>query len=170
MGWQIMPRSLPPWLPALFVLSGPETDILAKLYEFYCNDIKDQVFHFNGALVKTFTHLRPGEIYEEGFIHLTSKENPPTGMRQFDDKRSQHLPWCRPTIVSSNEAEITFWHEKKGGGVVKAYFWLKAYEYVVILKQSGRIPDMKYYILTAYTVDKAWGERNLKQSYKRRIL
>jgi hypothetical protein len=94
---------------------------------------------------------------EEAFWHLTTKDQ--YGDRLFDARRSERLPWCRPTITNSTDAQVTAWKYEEGRSRVRLYLWLEKWDYVIVLELRPR----RLFLVTAYHVDGDSTRRSLRR-------
>jgi hypothetical protein len=167
----------PNWLPETVCVDGEYNQVLVKLYEIFEKDIKHTILRLNGVPVWYDRRLLPGDKYEEGFWHLTSRDELVFDKklkrnvlnRVWDPRRSERLPWCRPTIDNFKEIAVLTWDFREARGQVRTYLWLKKYDYVVVLeKQSKRLGPI-YMLITAFYVDYASKRRDLETRYLNRL-
>jgi hypothetical protein len=113
--------------------------------------------------------VRPGEQYEEGFLHLVTRKDQRTGDRIFDPRRAERLPWCGPTITNCQDPCVKMWDYQEGDRRVNTYIWLEEFDYVVLLRrQSMRKRDVAF-LLTAYHIDGPSVRRSFARKYQLRM-
>lgn len=162
--------NLPSWLPDMISVDGEWEAVLLRLYVIFERDIKNGNPMLNSRMVWYERKKKDGNKYEEGFWHLIERENKKAKERQFDPRRSERLPWCKPTIENSSQSEVLTWDFEEADGQVNTYIWLVNCDYVAILV---RIPTDKfgdvYKIITAYYVDGDSRKRNFRKKYDNRL-
>ena len=160
----------PVWLPAMVSVDGSWDDVILRLYAIFERDIKYGNPRLDGRMVWHDKRKRGGSIYEDGFWHLIERKNDDASERQFDPRRSERLPWCKPTIENSCDSEVLQWDFEEGNGQVNTYTWLFNHDYVVILLRfpTDKFGDV-YKIITAYHVDGDSTRRKFKRKYDNRV-
>jgi hypothetical protein len=101
----------PGWLPSEINLNISVEQIFPTLYKIFSKDFKNSTPRFESLEVKPDMRILPNSSgYEEGFWHLTSKEEEiityergqkkfqKTGNRLPDYDRAKRLPWCRSSL------------------------------------------------------------------------
>jgi len=161
---------IPAWLPDIVSVEGTWEDVLSRLYVIFERDIKNGKPRLNGCLVWHDRRREDGDKYEEGFWHLIQRENRVMAERQFDPRRAERLPWCKPTIENTGDSAVLMWDFEESGGQVNTYIWLVHYDYVIILvrfatKKFGNV----YKIITAYHIDGDSTRRKFQRKYDSRV-
>jgi hypothetical protein len=152
------------FLPALHDCNGVWDQVLASLYSIFERDLKQHKCQHDAKSIIYDGRIKDdGGGKEEGFWHLVEKG--PPGNRVFDPPRAEKRPWFRPTCETADAAITAFDYDtgnsKKG---VRRYVWIKADDYVVVLKIQKRI----LFLVTAYHVD-GGGTADLERRYKNRV-
>jgi len=132
--------------------SWPETE--ARLYAIFVRDFKVGRPRFRGLPVWWDQRILPGERYEEGFWHLVTETDRPSGDRIPDFRRAERLPWCRAAIDHASEPEVTAFDYLEGSGDLRTYLWMQPFDYVTILKRKKQRDgsDKAYFLVTAFHV------------------
>jgi hypothetical protein len=159
--------SAPPgWLPPMVSVDGTKEEIFARLYKIFERDFKAVTRTFRGMEVIWDSCVLPGDLYEEGFWHLVTKDYSTTKDRLFDPRRSERLPWCGPVISNENDPCMKVWDYREGSGRVRTYIWLEPFDYTVILERK----KVKVtYLVTAFYVEGSSTKRSLQKKYKNRL-
>jgi hypothetical protein len=160
---EIEGKMTPTWLPALIDTDGNWDDVLLRLFKVFENDFIKNKFQYSSKPLIWDSRILEGK-YPEGFWHVTTREDFYTKERLPDFPRAKRLPWCKPTILNSNDPEVRLW-ENREDGKNKVYIWLETLDYVVILHRKVKL----YFLLTAYHVDGDGSRRSLRKKYNRRI-
>jgi len=153
----------PKWLPTLIDTDGDWDKVLLRLFKVFESDFIKNKFKYNNKRLIWDARILEGK-YPEGFWHITTRKDFITKERLPDYPRAKRLPWCKPTILNSNEPEVRLW-EVREDRKIKVYIWLEAFDYVVILQKKEKI----YFLITAYHVDGDSNRRLLTRKYNRRI-
>lgn len=167
----------PRWLPKAVPTDGEWKEVVQKLYDIFYNDFYVARCRFEGLEVWWDRRREPGEIYEEGFWHLITKDDAEQGERYFDPPRAQRLPWCSPTLVNSDDDAVAVWEreqtEGRRRGQMRTYVWLKDLDYVVVVEKrmlKERIVGERVlpareiaFLITAYHVGEDWYRRKLQR-------
>jgi hypothetical protein len=151
-------------------VDGRWDDVLKRLYVIFEQDIKNGNPRLDGCMVWHDKRKKDGNRYEEGFWHLIERRNSQADERQFDPRRSERLPWCKPTIENSSDGEALMWEFEEDNGQVKTYIWLLNFDYVVILarRPTNKFGDV-YNLITAYHVDGDSTRRKFNRKYESRV-
>ncbi len=159
---------IPDFLPPILDLQGTWEEILERLYTVFSRDFKKgAVFHRRMRIFYDNRVLPDGCNKEEGFWHVVSRKDRVSGERLIDYLRAERLPWARPTMESSERAEIKVFdydHGIKDIGV-RRYIWLDEHDYVLILQKKKKA----LFWITAYHVDSEGGRRDLARRYEKRL-
>jgi hypothetical protein len=111
-----------------------------------------------------------GDPHEEGFWHLTTREDKRAKERFLDPPRAKRLGWCRAIIDHCYEAEVLNFDYLEGDGKIGTYLWLRDFDYVVILeKKPTRSYGDVYWLVTAYVLDGPDRRRAMQRKYDNRI-
>ncbi len=158
----------PSWLPPLTLVNGPREDAITHLYRIFSEDFKRTGCELLGVPVQCDLRVLPGELYEEGFWHLVSREDRRTGRRNFDSCRAQRLSWCKSLIAHANDSSVRNWDDRVNRRV-RTYLWLEEHDYVVVLERGTRRRGEIAVLITAYCVEGEDTRRKLRKSFNRRI-
>lgn len=113
------------------------------------------------------------------FAHLTTEEveieenGKKVKHRVFDIHRSQRLHWIRPHIEEKiNDNVIVFSaierDKKARKDVIKTYIYNKVQKYVIVFEaQHG--DSSGYFLLTAYYLNREYGEKAILKKYRKRL-
>lgn len=166
----------PNWLPTIVSTDGDWNHVIAVLYAIFETDIKNSALRLKGRPVWHDRRVLPGEKYEEGFWHLTSrdewvfdkKQRQNVKKRVWDPRRSERLPWCRPTIEHAGESAVMVWDYEEADGQIRTYVWLKEWGYVIVLEQQQKRLGAIFMLITAFCVDYEAKRRDLESRYANR--
>ncbi len=157
-----------------------ESERMTSLLAVYNRDIDNEV----GVI---FNNKRVYPIKSEGqvdmdrvFKHLTCKDEEfinedgkVVKRRVFDPWRSERLHWIKPHIYADLDGAVvevfsTIERDvRKREDVQRTYVYNKAEKYVVVLEPQRN--NTAYYLLTAYYLNEAYGEKMLKKKYKKKL-
>jgi hypothetical protein len=155
----------PNWLPESLNLSLWTEQTYDILYRIFEEDFIQSRPIYNGLSVWYFPEKEDGK--ELIFWHLTSRREKYAGGERVPDlRRSERLPWVKPTINNSNEPEALAWDYEEGDGSIKTYVWLKDLSYVVIMK---KYKDESRRLITSYYLDYPHEERKMMKKYRGRL-
>lgn len=163
-----MPNS-PEWLPAIISVNGEWDKVLETLYGIFKTDFVEGKPLLNKSKVWWNRRIWDGDKYEEGFWHLISKDDDSTNERLFDPRRSERLPWCRPTIDHFNDSAVRHWDYRVSRSRTETYLWLENFDYVIVFQKRKQNIGTVYFLITAYYVDGDSTKRNLRRKYQDRI-
>lgn len=168
--------------PELLDLSGlDERARKASLEGIFDRDIKDNDnFCFRGKRI--YPIKTDGEIdMSRELLHLTTEETEDTDergniykRRVYDRYRSERLHWIKPHIdekITDSEIQIFSVHERnqhKRSNVVRTYIWNKTRKYVIVLEPQVRNGEA-YYLLTAYYLNKEYGEKQMEKKFAHKL-
>lgn len=118
------------------------------------------------AMVILFRHLTTEEIeveYENG------KKYP---KRIFEMDRSQRLHWIRFHIEEKKKNNIEVFSveerdQKKRKDIIRTYIYDLEQKYIIVLDPQRTQKD--YYLVTAYHLNKEYGEKKIKKLMKNRL-
>lgn len=119
---------------------------------------------------------------EREFFHLTTEEIEETDIggkvvkhREFDIHRSQRLHWIRPHVeerIHDGSAVVVFSalerDKKSRKDLVRTYIYNKTQKYVIVLEPQPKSP-MAYFLLTAYYLNREYGEKAIRKKYTKRL-
>jgi len=168
--------------PELLDLNGlDERARKASLKGIFDRDITDNDnFCFRGKRI--YPIKTDGEIdMGRELFHLTTEEVEETDEqgkiykhRIYDKWRSERLHWIRPHIEEKiTDSEILVFsvserNPRKRSNVVRTYIWNKTRKYVIVLEPQLRNGEA-YYLLTAYYLNKEYGEKQMEKKFKGRL-
>lgn len=159
----------PHWLPSIVNVDGEWNDVLSMLYGIFERDIKQAKRFIQGKPVWWNRQILEDGQYEEGFWHLISKDDQKTKERLFDPRRAERLPWCGPTISSSDDSAVKVWDFKEASGRVRTYVWLEDWDYVLILeKRPQKIGEIAF-LITAFYVNGDSKKRDLRKKLENKV-
>ena len=172
--------NLPAWLPAQIPFGGDWDTFIRTLYKIFERDFKQSNPSHKGKAVWHDRRKDPsdGYGYEEGFWHLTTKDEwvydqtTRTNRRDRvpDLRRSERLPWCRPVLDHSADSSILAFNHKENNGQIRTYIWLKDWDYVVILRPwKTRKYGTVWMLVTAFFMDYRNARNNMRLKYNNRI-
>lgn len=111
------------------------------------------------------------------FMHLTTEEvecvedNIPLKKRVYDHFRSERLHWLKTHIEEKVRDSdiivfgITERNQRKHIDVERVYIYNKTRKYVIVLQPQTR-NGKSYYLLTAYYLNKSYGEKQIRKKLK----
>ena len=148
----------------------------ASLRRIFNRDIvENATFSFRGK--KIFPIKSDGELdLQREFLHLTTHvEQDENGneRRYFDRFRSERLHWIRPhaeEVISDSNIEVFSIEErdfKKRQTIVRTYVYNITRKYVVVFEPQRN--GTAYYLLTAYYLDKEYGEKQMQKRLKQKL-
>jgi hypothetical protein len=162
--------------PELLELNGlDERARQQSLQAIFDRDIADNDnFRFRGKRI--YPIKTDGEIdMDRELMHLTTEEVEDTDeqgrkfkRRVFDKFRSERLHWIKPHIeekISDSEIEVFSVNERnqrKRMNVARTYIYNKTRKYVIVLEPQTRNGE-SYYLLTAYYLNKEYGEKQMQK-------
>lgn len=168
--------------PELLDLNGlDERARKASLKGIFDRDITDNDnFCFRGKRI--YPIKTDGEIdMDRELFHLTTEEVEETDEqgkiykhRIYDKWRSERLHWIRPHIEEKiTDSEILVFsvserNLRKRSNVVRTYIWNKTRKYVIVLEPQLHNGEA-YYLLTAYYLNKEYGEKQMEKKFKGRL-
>lgn len=159
----------PNWLPDIVSVSGEWEKVLARLYRIFDHDFRQTGCSFEGILV-WWDQRKLDSPYEEGFWHLITKFDHSRQERLLDPRRSERLPWCKPTITNCDDPEVKVWDYEEARHKIRTYVWLENWDYVVILeKRELRGGRTIAFLITAFHIGGNSTRRKLRRKYEDRI-
>ena len=172
-----MPLNLLKKYPDLLDVVSLAGEVLkASLRRIFNRDIvENTTFSFRGK--KIFPIKADGELdLQREFLHLTThveQEENGTEQRYFDRFRSERLHWIRPhaeEMISDSNIEVFSLEErdfKKRQTIVRTYVYNTTRKYVVVFEPQRN--GTAYYLLTAYYLDKPYGEKQMQKRLKQKL-
>ncbi|MCD4737330.1 MAG: hypothetical protein K8R53_14900 [Bacteroidales bacterium] len=172
-----MPTNLLKEYPQLLELGHlPELEKLNSIRRIFKRDIE-----VNPDLKFREKTIRPIKGEEPSmqllFKHLTTHEIEDVNSdgskykkRVFEMDRSQRLHWIKYHIEKrkKDNVEIFSIEERvKRGTVIRTYIYDKEQKYVIVLEPQRSKQD--YYLLSAYYLNKSYGEKKMKKKMKKKI-
>lgn len=168
--------------PDLLDLSGlDERARKASLKGIFDRDIaENDNFRFRGKRI--YPIKTDGEIdMDRELLHLTTEEIEEADEqgkvykhRVYDRYRSERLHWIRPHVEEKiTDSDIVVFsvnerNQRKRSNVVRTYLWNKTRKYVIVLEPQLRNGEA-YYLLTAYYMNKEYGEKLMKKRLAARL-
>lgn len=120
-------------------------------------------------LDREFFHLTTEEIEQENENGKMEKH------RVFDIHRSQRLHWIRVHIeekIQDGSKILVFSvaerDKRARKDIIRTYIYNKTQKYVIVLEPQPRSLSA-YFLLTAYYLDRKYGEKALDKKYKKRL-
>ena len=115
---------------------------------------------------REFTHLTTEEIEIE-------EDGKRVKHRVFDIHRSQRLHWIRPHIEEKIDDSVIIFSaterdKKARKDVIKTYIYNKTHKYVIVL-ESQHGDSQGYFLLTAYYLNREYGEKAILKKYRKRL-
>lgn len=147
----------------------------SSLQGIFNRDIADNDnFRFRGKRI--YPIKSDGEIdMDRELLHLTTEEveaideqGKSYKRRVYDRYRSERLHWIRPHVEEKvTDSEIVVFsvserNPRKRMNVVRTYIYNKTRKYVIVLEPQIR-NGQSYYLLTAYYLNKEYGEKQIKK-------
>lgn len=162
--------------PELLDLSGlDEKARKSSLQGIFNRDIADNDnFCFRGKRI--YPIKTDGKIdMDRELLHLTTEEVEDVdengkryNHRVYDRYRSERLHWIKPHIEEKvTDSEIAVFsvnerNQRKRVNVVRTYIYNKTRKYVIVLEPQTRNGE-SYYLLTAYYINKEYGEKQMQK-------
>lgn len=118
------------------------------------------------AMVLLFRHLTTEKIEAED---ENGKKYP---RRIFEMDRSQRLHWVKYHLEERKKENIEVFSveerdQKKRKDIIRTYIYDKEQKYIIVLDPQRTQQD--YYLLTAYYLNKDYGERKIKKLMKKKL-
>ena len=147
----------------------------ASLQGIFNRDIaENENFCFRGKRV--YPIKSDGQIdMDRELLHLTTEEIEDIDeqgrtfkRRTFDRFRSERLHWIKPHVEEKvTDSDIVVFsvnerNQRKRMNVVRTYIYNKTRKYVIVLEPQIRNGE-SYYLLTAYYLNKEYGEKQLQK-------
>ena len=147
----------------------------ASLKGIFDRDItENDNFCFRGTRI--YPIKTDGEIdMDRELLHLTTEEIEEADEqgkvykhRVYDRYRSERVHWIRPHVEEKvTDSDIVVFsvnerNQRKRSNVVRTYIWNKTRKYVIVLEPQMRNGEA-YYLLTAYYMNKEYGEKQMKK-------
>ncbi len=174
-----MPFNLLKKYPEFLELNGMgEKERIKSLRSVFDRDISDNTnFSFRGKRI--YPIKTDGVIdMDREFMHLTTEEvehveedNVKIKKRVYDPLRSERLHWLRTHIEEKVKDSnivvfgITERNQRKHIDVERVYIYNKTRKYIIVLQPQTRNGN-SYYLLTAYYLNKSYGEKQIKKKLK----
>lgn len=165
----------PDWLPDTISVDGNYSEVLNRLYNIFHTDFIENKPKLRSMQVWYNRTIKHGETYEDGFWHLIERDHEKGGIRTFDHRRAERLPWCSPLLNCSSDPSVKYWICREKGKLI-CYVWLEDFDYVVILqkrilKAKDSLPErIIAFLKSAYYIDGESKKRALRNKYKKRIV
>jgi len=168
--------------PELLELNGlDERAKNASLKGIFDRDITDnENFCFRGKRI--YPIKTDGVIdMDRELLHLTTEEIEDADEqgnlykhRMYDRFRSERLHWIKPHIEEKiTDSDIVVFsvnerNHRKRTNVVRTYIWNKTRKYIIVLEPQMRNGEA-YYLLTAYYLNKEYGEKQMKKKFASKL-
>lgn len=172
-----MPFNLMKRYPQLLELAGmSEKERIKSLRLVFDRDITDNN-QFSFRTKRIYPIKTNGKIdMDREFLHLTTNEDlGENGImhRIYDCFRSERLHWIRTHIEEKTGDNIVIFsieerNQKKRVDETRVYIYNKGQKYVVVLEPLRN--GMAYFLLTAYYLNKEYGEKQIKKKMKKGVL
>lgn len=116
-------------------------------------------------MTRQFKHLTCEEVTEE------DENGRLFPKRVFEKDRSQRLHWINHHVQELSPENIDVFSvverdQKKRQDVTKTYIYDKKERYVIVLECQRK---NTYYLMTAYYLNKSFGEKNIRKKMKKRL-
>jgi len=125
--------------------------IVEEQYQIFCNDFITSTVMFQGKPIV----IKPQPTTdgkEDCFWHVVSRDFDGSGTRDADGQRVARVHWLRAIVENFDHPTVTYFTYQTAKGRYRHYFWLKESSYLLILEEGAK----RYYIVTAYIVDKKY--------------
>lgn len=172
-----MPFNLLKRYPQLLDFTGMnELSRKASLRAIFDRDITNNI-SFSFREKRIYPTKADGELdLDREFHHLTTAESEKGCMhRTYDPFRSERLHWIKPHLeesISDGSNILIFSiierNKQKRIDIVRTYVYNKTKKYVIVLEPQKRSGN-SYYLLSAYYLNKDYGEKQLDKKYKNRL-
>ena len=165
----------------LEILHLSEYDRKISLMKIFKRDIEDND-HFSFRGKRIYPIKTDGRVdMDRQFMHLTCEEvverradGNTVRHRIFEIHRSQRLHWIKPhTAEEINHKRIVVFStmerdQKKRENVMRTYIYNQSDKYVLVFEPQMR-NGSSYYLLTAYYLNKEYGERQIIKKMKKSV-
>lgn len=165
-----------PQLLELLHLNEPQrTQSLRRIFK---RDIEDNPnLNFRSKIIRPIKGEEPG--MQLLFIHLTTEEIQIANehgsiypKRVFEVDRSVRLHWIKFQIEERKKDNVEIFSveerdQKKRQDIIRTYIYDTEQKYIIVLDPQRSQKD--YYLLTAYYLNKDYGEKKVKKLLKRRL-
>lgn len=178
-----MPLNLLKLYPELLEINHlEEKNRNISLKRIFDRDIaENENFFYNGGRIypiksddqidmdREFHHLITEEVEE------TDENGKKIHHRIYDPYRSERLHWIKPHINKEvNDSNIIVFsikerNQRKRVDIVRTYIYNKTRKYVIVLEPQAR-NGKAYYLLTAYYLNKNYGEKQIQKKLKAKLL
>lgn len=117
-------------------------------------------------MVLLFRHLTTEEIFQEDDY---GKKYP---KRVFEKERSVRLHWIRYHLEEKKKENVFIFsveerNQKKRSDIIRTYIYDQEQKYVIVLDPQRSKRD--YYLITAYHLNREYGEKKIKKLLKRKL-
>jgi hypothetical protein len=118
------------------------------------------------SMVLLFRHLTTEEI------EVTDENGKSFPKRIFEMDRSQRLHWVRFHLDERKKEHVEVFSveerdQKKRKDIIRTYIYDVAQKYIIVLDPQRTQQD--YYLVTAYHINKEYGEKKINKLMKRRL-
>ena len=104
---------------------------------------------------------------EATFYHMTTEGHDEEN-RQYDQERTERLPWARPLIENeaTPEADVRVWKERVKGEW-RIHLWLHKRNYILVIAQRGSEQNRSYLPWTAFAIQYSHQQEKYEKRWKR---
>lgn len=172
-----MPLNLTKRYPNLLELAGmSEKERTRSLHLIFDRDIADND-QFSFRSKRVYPIKTDGQIdMDREFLHLTTNEEldeDGVSHRIYDRFRSERLHWIRTHIEERTGDDIIVFsieerNSKKRVDETRVYIYNKGQKYIIVLEPQRN--GQAYFLLTAYYLNKEYGEKQIKKKMKKGII
>ena len=172
-----MPLNLMKRYPNLLELAGmSEKERTRSLQLIFNRDIADNN-QFSFRSKRIYPIKTDGQIdMDREFLHLTTNEElDEDGVlhRIYDRFRSERLHWIRTHIEERTGDDIIVFsieerNPKKRVDETRVYIYNMGQKYIIVLEPQRK--GQAYFLLTAYYLNKEYGEKQIKKKMKKGIM
>ncbi len=149
-----------------------------SLYSIFKRDIEDnRELNFRTKIIWPVTGEEPPMTIL--FKHLTTEETQVLGengktypKRFFEMDRSQRLHWIRFHLEEQKKSNVEVFSaeerdQKKRQDIIRTYIYDVEQKYIIVLDPQRSQKD--YYLVTAYYLNKEYGEKKIKKLLKNKL-
>ena len=165
---------LPAWLPEILNVNGDPDIIRPMLYSIFSSEIKAGGLRYLGIPLFWNIGIRndvknPKFSFEEGFWHLIERKDPKTGIRGYDPRRAERLPWFNPLVKNAHQPEVTCFDYDEGRDIINTYIWLVEFDYIAILHKQKMKGYEVYFIKSAFHIDGPSSRRFIDSKFSKKL-
>jgi hypothetical protein len=175
-----MPLNLLKLYPQLLELGHlNENQRIQSLQRIFKRDIEDnQSLNFRHKTIRPIKGEEPAMVLL--FRHLTTEEieveddnGKKYPKRIFEMDRSQRLHWIKYHLEEKKKINVEVFSvaerdQKKRKDIIRTYIYDLEHKYIIVLDPQRTQKD--YYLVTAFYLNKEYGEKKVKKLMKNRLL